>query len=87
MDVALERSYHGPDAGGEEFIDRPDARKLFEKVVSSPPSEYGVSFGAHGTGKSTLAREVACKTQDAIYVIVPPVTGNSSFFYFFIISS
>ena len=67
----MEDAYPDLDSDDEEFIKRPEAEELFEGVVGSSPSEYSVITGSHGTGKSTLARKVARKTQGVIYVNVP----------------
>ena len=71
MDAALEKAYPDSDLDDEKFIKRPDAERLFEDVIKSPRSTYSVIVGSHGTGKSTLARKVARKTQGMIYVNVP----------------
>ena len=74
MDAALEEAYCGSDVGS--FVHRPDAERLFERVVSSL-SNYSVIVGSHGTGKSTLAKEVARKKAGVIYVTVPPGTSST----------
>jgi len=73
----LEASYGDSYSGNKEFVDRPDAERLFELVVKSDPSTYDVIVGSHGTGKSALAEEVARKTPGVIYVDVPPEKGDS----------
>jgi len=72
VDAALEEAYPGSDSDDEKFIKRPNAEKHFEVVVESSPSTYSVVVGSHGTGKSTLAWNLARKTQGVIYVNVPP---------------
>jgi len=70
IDAVLERSYRDSDSSNERFIDRPDAERLFERVVRSS-SAYSVIVGSYGTGKSTLAREAARKSPGVIYVTIP----------------
>ena len=72
IDAALEEAYPDSDSDDEKFIKCPDAEKRFESVVKSSPGAYSTVVGSHGTSKSTLARNVARKTQGAIYVNVPP---------------
>jgi len=71
MDAALEGTHPDSDSDGEGFADRPDVEKLFEHVVKSCPSAYSVIIGNQGTGKSTLAANVARKTPGVLYVNVP----------------
>ena len=76
LDAALEEAYPDSDSDDEEFIKRPEAEERFEKIIKSSPSRYSVVLGSHGTGKSTLAKNVARKTRGAIYVDVPPTVKN-----------
>jgi len=74
MDAALEGSYCDSDSGNKELFDRPDAERLFEPVVSSPPGEYSV-VGRYGTVKSTFAKKAARKTPGVIHVTNSRVRG------------
>ena len=82
IDAALEEAFPDSDSDDGKFIKRPDAEKLFDGFVQPPITLYNVIVGSHGTGKSTLARKVACKTLGMIYVNIPPtvktVAGESS---------
>ena len=76
MDAALEGPHPDSDSDDEEIVGRPDAEKLFEDVVKSRPSAYSVIVGNRGTGKSTLAANVARKTPGVLYVNVQPVRNR-----------
>ncbi|RHZ85192.1 hypothetical protein Glove_70g60 [Diversispora epigaea] len=58
-----------------EHVPRPEIIKLLERIFqpSKNHSYYHVVCGEHGTGKTTLTREVANKVgQGVIYVDIPP---------------
>ena len=79
IDAVLEASYGDSDSGDKKknFVDRPDAERLFGRIIVSDPGTYSVIVGSCGTGKSALAKEVARKTPGVIYVDVPPEKGDS----------
>ena len=59
MDASLEEAHSGSDSDDENFVNRPGADALFERVFKSSPKRYSVIVGSRGTGKSTLAEKVA----------------------------
>ncbi|KAF8537844.1 hypothetical protein BDD12DRAFT_911207 [Trichophaea hybrida] len=55
-----------------DFIERPEAWKQVTQALTSAPTKYDVIIGYHGTGKSTLIREIAGEIPGIVYVLIPP---------------
>ena len=51
-----------------DFVERKDAKEGVLSVMMSPTSSYEVIVGNHGTGKTTLVREVTRENTGIIYM-------------------
>ena len=68
----MEKRHPAPD--DSNFIDRPDAERMVEKV---PPTNYDIIVGNHVTGKSTLVYHLARRLPGVVYDSIPPANVST----------
>lgn len=62
-----------------DFVERKDTKKRLLDVMMSPISAYEIIVGNHGTGKTTLVREVARENTGIIYVSIQRIQDTSMY--------
>ena len=64
-----------------DIFDRPDAERMVELVIESPPTNYDIIVGDHGAGKSTLVYRLARRLPGIAYhcagLMLRPVARSS----------
>jgi hypothetical protein len=75
IDAVMEET--DPIPADPDIVDRPDAEKMVELVIKSPPTKYDIIVGNHGTGKSTLVYRLARRLPGVIYVAVPSAESRT----------